>query len=427
MAANRDTRPGGAEPGNSRRKSALLHPTPPRRGPPRLLLVVVAAGIAVLACLAVRSLWQHRHERPRQLPRQHQVGRHGPAFPANGTDSFPQPAFSPQASVEDLKREALRVAGELVESYPHAPQALGQMARLQYTFGDVDRAEELWRRCVELEPGFADAYYGIAYAAKEKGQYATAVELFRKVSALSPGDPRIPFLLGDALMKEGKMEEAVVVLKKSVQAHTASAATVVCLGQAYLQLRQYERAKQVFQAAIDADPTQKQAYYGLATAYARLGQKDHSRQLMEKFSSMATKALRDHGQRIRAFGDLVSIRQIATQTLNEAARVYLQHANPEKAEEMWRRAALLDPNATPCRTHLAQLYEQHDRLEEALAVCRQLARIDPQNADYWFNVGVLAGRLDHAGAALEAIRRAVQLDPHNTKYRQAYDLIQKSK
>ena len=423
MPGNRDNTPSGAGRADSSRPVSAGS----WRGSRCALLVAVTVCVAVLGGMIARSFRRDRAIQHGAFERQEEEDGNQHTLVETWAKLFSEPAFSPQATIEDLKQEAMRVAGQVVEDCPHAPEPLDQMARLQYTFGKADGAVQLWQQCLELDPDFVDAYYGMGYVAWEKGEYAGAAQLFAEVSVRSPDDARIPFLLGDALMKQGKMKEAVAVLERSVRAQTASTAVVVCLAQAYLQLREYERAKHMFQVAIQEDPTHKQAHYGLATAYARLGQKDESRQCMEKFRTLATKVLREHGEQIRAFGDSASTRQIVTRTHTEAGKIYLEHANPLKAERMWQRAAVLDPEDVECRTHIARLYDRNGRFDEAIQVYQQLCRIDPENGDYWLDVGVLNGRLSRWDAALDAIQRAIELDPGNVKYQQTYDLVKKAK
>lgn len=342
------------------------------------------------------------------------------------TQAFSEPALTPQATIEDLEHEAQRVVEELVADCPDTPASFHQKARFHYSLGDIDEAASVWRQCLALDPNFPDAHYGLGYIAWERSDYETAAEAFVKVLVLSPEDLRIPYLLGDALMKQGKIKEAVAVLERSVDAGNASVAVINCLGQAYLQLKEYERAKYMFQVAIQADPDHKQAYYGLATAHTRLGETEEAEHCMDKFKAFATKALREHGQQIRAFDDLDSARELLTVMYTEIGKVYAEQSLHEKAEEMWQRAAVLAPQDVECRKKLLQFYDLAARTAMAARVCDQLCRIEPDNGDHWRDAALLNGRLGRWDTAIQAIEKAVELDPENPAYRQTYELIKKA-
>ena len=123
--------------------------------------------------------------------------------------------------------------------------------------------------------------------------------------------------------------------------------------------------------------------------------------------------------------DLPLVRRSAAQTLVDVANVYRDQGRPDKAEEMWRRAATVDGKNLACRAELAvQRIERTNREREALRMCEQLRDLEPDNADHWLDVGVLHGRLGRHDAALAAVAKAVQMAPDNPKYRRAYELIQ---
>lgn len=411
------SKPSGGEKPNPRRAKPKAH-----RPPEWLLLVAVAACAVVVGAFAARLFW-HTGARKEAWRRQEEsLGAR--------EDSFPEPAFSPTATTEDLKHEAVRVASELVEGHPNCAHSLAVMAGVQSDLGNSAEAVKYWERCVQLDPNLVEAYCNMGVVARDRGDYGKAADLFRQAWASDPRDLRVPVLLGDVLMKGRKIEEAIEVLEKHLEQRTqqglpTSAEVVVTLAHAYLQVHEYRKAEWAFETAIQVAPTDKRAHYGLARACARLGQKEKARQHMETFKRLAKDQLSDRTGQVRAFDDLVSTRELVARAHLGAGRAYLKHGNIAKAERIWRKAAVLDPKNIECRTALASLYEQNNREREALQVCEQLRKIDPQNADYWLNVGLLSARLDRLDAALAAVEQAIRLDPGNPRYREAYELIKK--
>ncbi len=416
MARNADRKASGTPSSDSKRQGEAES----RRGSPKVLRIVIAVCLALAGTKALVYYWPRNNS-------ESDSRRHDDQ-PVTGTwaKAFSEPALTQRATIEDMEYEAMRVVEELVTDCPGTPTSFHQMARLHYGFGNVEEATTVWQQCLELDPEFPDAHYGLGYLAWEQSDYATAAEAFVKVLVRSPDDLRIPYLLGDALMKQGRIREAVAVLERSVHARNESVNVIVSLGQAYLQLKEYERAKYMFQLVIQADPNHKQAHYGLATAHARLGETEDSQRCMDEFKTLATKVLREHGQQIRAFDDLASARELLTATYTEIGKVYAEQALPEKAEEMWQRAAVFDSENVECRKELLQFYDLAERTAMAARVCEQLCRIEPSNTDQWRDLAVLNGQLGRWDAAIEAIEKAIELAPDNTAYRQTYELIKKA-
>ena len=390
----------------------------------RLLLIFMAICAAVSVVALVQRLFVVD-----------QTGLNGPDPPGQDQSSkrrlppfvSEDPEFRPvEAATEKLVREATDAAGRLVDRFPENPESIDVLARLQARFGNSAEAVGAWERCLQLDPSYLAAYYGMGSAAVGKEHFGQAADCFRKALELDPASPRAPIDLANALMNLGKLHEVVAVLEKSTNRNRGSMPPFLLLGQAYHQLKQYEKAKTSFEAAVQIAPDYPGAYYGLALACARLGHKDEARKHRETFSKL--EAL-DREQRTRADtapDDRLSVRHSLAQTYTDAGRVYASHDDAFEAELSWRKAAALDESNTACREDLAALYERTGREPEALLLCEELVKIHPANADYCLNVGLLNARLSQFAAADAAVRRAIELDPENPRYREVHELIKKA-
>jgi tetratricopeptide (TPR) repeat protein len=319
------------------------------------------------------------------------------------------------------------VADDLVRSLPDSADALGASARAHFNLGNFETAVTGWQRCLELNPKDAKACYGIAFVAAGGGDPERAVEMFKRASALDPADFRIPPLLGDELMKLGRFKEAAMVLESHVRGPVTSPLALTTLGKAYLQLEQYEDARAAFESAVAAAPDTKAAWYGLATACARLGEQDEAKRCRQRFAALDSEHLQQHSERLIAYGDAASTREVLTRVHLDAGRQYLKHGKTEKAEHMLQKASLLAPDNVEPYRELLTFYEETGRDREALEACRELCRLQPDHGEHWLNIGLLSGRLGDFEEAVVAAKRAIEIDPQNPKYREIYEAIQKGK
>jgi len=333
------------------------------------------------------------------------------------------PAYSAEATVADLKQASMEVAAELIAAYPDAADALNVMAQLQFHLGNTPEAIRSWRRCLEADPKCGDAHYGLGYIAHLEGENAEAAERFRAALAIRPDDARIPVLLADALTRLGKPGEAVPLLVEHLKSGKGSLDALVCLGRIHMEMQEYDKARRVFEEAVRIDPACREAQFGLGNAWARLGEAEKSRQAMSKFQALVANRRAESAVRVMAFDDLAKGREVAVLIHGEAAKVHAAHGNLEKAEELWRKTAALDPKHVPSRMELLAIYERSGRNRAALRVCEELRDLEPQRADHWLNLGVLYSRLGQRDDALAALDRAIDLEPDNPRYRQARELI----
>ncbi len=335
-----------------------------------------------------------------------------------------EPAFSPQATADQLKAEALRIAERLLADFPQKVEALNTVARLHLSLGQMDEAVDLWQQCLQLDPDFVDAYFGIGLVAFDRGQFPRAVEMFQKVWQLVPSELRAPVLLAQAYMRQSKLQEAVNVLEESLRTQKPSVEAVANLGQAYLQQGKLQLAKRAFEALVEGAPEHASGYYGLARVYARLGEREKSRQYLKKFRQLSKVDQQEVVRYVRESSDLATVRNIVVQVFVEAGQVYRDYEQPAMAELLWQKATVVDADNVDSRRRLLALYDAQHRNAEAASVCEQLCKLEPENAEHWLNLALLNGRLNRRQEALEAIGRAIDLEPKNSRYRRIYELLQ---
>ena len=337
--------------------------------------------------------------------------------------SFDSPAFSSQATVDDLKREAIRTAEQLLEAYPDAPDSMRVKANLESSLGNSDASVSIWRRIIDVDPNHAEAYFNLGRIAGNGGDFQEAAQMFAKAASLAPNNLMAPALQAEALMRLGEVEAAVSLLEQHVRGPAVLDKAMLMLGQAYLQANDLDRAKQTFESLIKADPSEARAYYGLATVLARLGQREESRQNMEKFQSLAAVDHDKLANQKRAYVDVAMMRAILVTTFVESGQVFRARGDSQKAEQTWRKAARLEPNDTASRLGLLHLYEEQSRDYDALEICEHLCLVEAENANNWLMAGLLRHRLGQRDLALDALEQATRLDPGNPKYEWAREMV----
>jgi superkiller protein 3 len=384
--------------------------------------VLSAAGLCLLAVAVVVALRTFRPASREGLPGGVSVARPGEeASVESQSDVFPGPAFSPKATDDDLKLEARRVAARLVEDFPNEPGAVDVRARVESLFGAKTEAGRLWEHCLSLRPDFAPAHYGLGCIALLQGDFDKAAALLRKAAQLAPDDRGYQMDLIQSLLSTNQFAEVAVRVRRLMQSGPVTALAPLYLGQACLELNDLEGARQAFEIVLRSVPGDGQAHFGLAEVYRRLKQPEKVQSHLDQLRSHIPVERTDARQRAHDAVNPMMVREILVLAHIKSADVYQMHGNSPRAEELWRRAAALDPKDMESRNHLAALYAQDKRDRDALRVCRQLCQIEPDKALRWLNVGLLEIRLDRVEEGLASIEKAFQLDPRDPRCRQAYE------
>ncbi|MCK4822014.1 tetratricopeptide repeat protein [bacterium] len=322
-----------------------------------------------------------------------------------------EPLFAAPLTAGALKEEAIDIAVQLTKDFSNSADAVFLLGNVYRNQGNSTMAVKCWERYLELNPDHAEAYDGMGWVAFQKAEYQKAVELWHRVLEINPRLPGVYESLACALICLGRAEEAIMALQKNIEISEKPINSYFMLGKQYLLLKEYEKAKKCYETVIRMQPAHVSAYYGLATACERLGQKDKFKDYIEKFKELKAGEMQALKARDSAFDDLVSLRRNVAQTHTRIGQFYYVRKNSQKAEELLRRAATLDPKHSDCRILLASLYQQDGRVAQALQLHEQLAMIEPHNTVHHGNVGVLSVQLQRFDRAEKAFRKAIDLAP----------------
>lgn len=388
-----------------------------------LLVGFVGTGVAG-ACLLVYLLPVSREadpnppgpEQPRHSAVQLQVdgqSRTEEPSPPDPLGPPPDPDSPLPTTPAAVVEEARHVAHWLMERFPNDPDSLEVMARVHHWLGDSAEAVKCWQQCLELNPDYVHAYFGMGIVAEGKGEYQKAVKLFRRAAELAPDSPEPQRQLASALINLGQMDEAISVLETHVKSTPDPAAALVMLGMAYRHLKDFERAKETYEAAIRAYPANPNAHYGLAIACTRLGETEQAKEHMARFKELMAKEKNLRKNQRRQFDDLAEMSQKLAGTYTTAGQLFDGNGKPAEAERLWRRGAAVDPTGVACRRALAKMLGEQGRIPDALDVLAQLAAIEPENPGYQMDIGWLNAELKQFDEAEQAYRKACELAPEH--------------
>ena len=105
---------------------------------------------------------------------------------------------------------------------------------------DMDEAEKVWRRILEIDPNYAASYNMLGYLELRRGNYDQAIEHMQKYAFLSPGMANPHDSLGDVLRILGRYEEAEQEYKLALKIQPDFFHSLINLGRVYLSRGQLE-------------------------------------------------------------------------------------------------------------------------------------------------------------------------------------------
>ncbi len=110
-----------------------------------------------------------------------------------------------EETTRDRAEQAYRRA---IELDPRLATALTNLGNLRLVAGDRAEAESMYRRAIAADPSQAEAPYNLAYLLVERGLHNEAVPLFERALSLRPDFAEAHFNLAMALTEVGKKDRA---------------------------------------------------------------------------------------------------------------------------------------------------------------------------------------------------------------------------
>ncbi len=334
----------------------------------------------------------------------------GPPLRQRVESTIRLPAVAVRLTVEQLQAEAEQVAQEVRQRHPKEPQALHVVALLESRFRRSGKAEELWKKCIELDPKQVAYYVNLAAIAMDRGNSQLAVDTLEKAIDAGLVTPDVQHHLAIALTKLGRCEEAEKVVQEALVAHPEASAYWTVLGQAQLKLGKAAEAETSLKKAVELGSRSASVYFALGNACARLNKKEEAAKYRKLFQELKTSQPLDKQNRYDVLVTADALQTTVT-ILCEAAAVYRDHGNSLETERLLLRALALSPaSSTPCGM-LADLYQKAGMLAEARVVRQRLTQLQPFQLLHYLMYAKLSEQLNEPEAAEATLKLALAVQP----------------
>ncbi len=178
--------------------------------------------------------------------------------------------FSELAVAELMKEE---------ERNPNSARLRLFSGSLYSTLGEQDKAEEEFRKAVELTPTKQTAIFQLGEVLLREGKTDEVVGLFKKAYELQPEYDESVKLYALVLIRAGKDKEAIDLLTEKYG--TASVDDRRLLNE-WVNAKRYDIVASILEKRIEDNPKDIQQKVSLAATYKKLGEKDKALKLLEE-------------------------------------------------------------------------------------------------------------------------------------------------
>jgi len=166
---------------------------------------------------------------------------------------------------ENRFREANEVGKKMFEAFPE--DSLNRAAKTYTNVGDYDKATELLKKAIEINPSFLDSYSNLGIIYLKQGKVDKAFDEFLRLIRLNPFNSAFHVNLGYALLGKERLDEALKEFKKAEKLGLKEPGAFCDIAHIYLRFGETEKAIKSYKKALKIDPGFYYAHSGLGQIY----------------------------------------------------------------------------------------------------------------------------------------------------------------
>lgn len=151
------------------------------------------------------------------------------------------------------------------------PEMWRQRAKAALALGDLDDAEQSFRRALELNPEMRSRYMHLGCVLLLKGKAEDACKLYQEALERFPDEPELVQSLGDALLAAGRHDDAREELSRSLELDPYLYQSLIGLGVLAMQAEHYEAAIDYFKRARSINSGADAPHVNLGMIYLKQG------------------------------------------------------------------------------------------------------------------------------------------------------------
>jgi predicted O-linked N-acetylglucosamine transferase (SPINDLY family) len=312
-----------------------------------------------------------------------------------------------------------------MQNFPKAPVgSLLDNAKKCIAAKQMDQAEFLTRRVIEVEPDNVTAHHLLGVVAGQTGRPQLAIESLERAAKLSPRDHSIKIDLGMALMGASRREAAVAAFAEAVRLRPEDEQALNNYGIGLQAVGSYAESIGPLQKAIAKRPDWTVARASLIYGLRRVGRINDALEAARRFVSDYPEspeahvelgnALSEIGQfvpAVQSYQRAIDFRPAYATAYNNMASALRDAGMAPKSIVACRKAIELQPDFPEAYLNLAVSLEDLDRHEDALQAFRQGLKYRPDLADAYNGLANVLYDCGSFDEALAHYRKALELRP----------------
>ncbi|MDP3571697.1 MAG: tetratricopeptide repeat protein [Archangium sp.] len=368
-----------------------------------------------------------------------------------------------------FKEAAPVLENGLAQAPDNAAMRVG-MGELAFHERNLERAENEFKKAIELNPYSADAHLGASLVSQERGKFELAATQVEKALELNPRIPGGRLQRGVALWKLGRLDEAITELEAAHEAEPKVTQIVVTLGAVKFDKGDLNGALNHLNSALIAEPGHPDANFFLAKLKNAKNEQTQAIESMKRALDANSKKplylywygriLADARKGDDALAELKKALEVEPKyadALEAIGKIYFDRNDFQKAVTFYQQALDADPSRLSVRaligdaqmkmedwggaiasymqalaadpdlkaaySKLGQAHQEKKQYPQAVKWYRDAIKAEPENADAWLALGYLNQEIGKKKDAVVSFKKFLELRPEAENKKEVGDTI----
>lgn len=332
---------------------------------------------------------------------------------------------------------ALDLLRRAIDLDPASPTVQANYGLVLAARGQLDQAIDSYRKALSLRSDLPEVHHNLAFALAQFGATQEAIAAYRKAIALRPTYPQAWNNLGNVLQDAGQTAEAIDAFKRAISLQPTNAEAHNNVGSALLSDGRADEAIESFRAALSIRPVFPQALVNLGSALLARERAEEAIAAFQRALALqsdyseawcglgnALQKQERHRESIEAFRHAIALRPTYTAALNNLGNVLLAEGQADEAASIFRRLVTLQPDLPEPHSNLGNALLVQGQVEEAIDEFNCAIALRPDYAQAHSNLANALGQLRQFDLADAGYRRAMELSPDYADARWNLALLQ---
>ena len=264
-------------------------------------------------------------------------------------------------------RQSLSESSQMLETFPNSIVLCNISGASSAGLKQFDAALKYYKKALEINPDYAEAYYNMGIALKDNGDLDAAIDSYKKALEIKPDYVGAYFNTGNILKDTGDLEAAIDSYKKALEIKPDYAEAYNNIGLTLKDKGDLEEAINSYKKALEIKPDYfeaKENLISLLTSY--IPQKDNPNLIVKVNEEIRKIDIKDNASNIISDDQIVSLLSRSEDFISSFG-----------LELRTKQDQIFRGNSMNCERHLS-IFDEHEVIPEFCFGCYKV-QVEPRS------------------------------------------------